>query len=701
MNSSNPNKFTIADVLANFGKKQAQVQQEKSLKDQLKQALMQNQAQELGQFVPGMQQQMPPQEEMSMEQAYQQAKRGGIHLDPAKKGTFKAQATRMGMSVQEAAAHILSNKNDYSPAMRRKANFARNFAKEEGGTINNPGFNALPKYVQGKILGKMSYGGNMESGSFGTPEEWAKYIKSVEAQLGNPASWTLSDYQLMQDTLNEYRNWRENTPQGQVVKDYKEYEGQYDVPLPQHLQDSTNAMMKSRLAYANEFGNPAAQRMVAPVDNPYMFDNGQVGTHYMASMDNYAVPQIQNQNGQLMLGDYDASSNEAMQFDNPADARYFAEHYKEVSPAFMNGNYRKGGEMIKRADGSYSQRGLWDNIRANKGSGRKPTREMIEQERKLRRKAMGGMMGPGDCPEGYEWDDVYQVCVPMEGTVPPEAMETTNRMRNWYNNRSQILTDPNYIAAITDPEFPKDAQKDIERLQGNIQEMQTQYSQAEEDQPLTPIEYTGPLANPGAVGEYIYDENGGPGSIRVRKDELLNPVNQQATMAHEWTTAGTHNFIEEPEYQKFYSNLLADNLMSWDDFRDRAIAEGNVNAKDKPGLKMLESHFDYSISPMEDNIHSNINVARQLFNLQPTDVIDEEKVAEMLKIAEEKGYLDKNGPNFVDDIYRLSRLKKDNKSLANLFNLLASSGEGKNDVSGSDIQMAKYGGNIGKLRKFF
>ena len=36
-----------------------------------------------------------------------------------------------------------------------------------------------------------------------------------------------------------------------------------------------------------------------------------------------------------------------------------------------------------------------------------------------------------------------------------------------------------------------------------------------------------------------------------------------------------------------------------------------------------------------------------------------------------------------------------------MFNLLASSGEGKNDVSGSDIQMAKYGGNIGKLRKFF
>ncbi len=63
-------------------------------------------------------------------------KYGGIHLDPAKKGTFKAQATRMGMSVQEAASHILSNKEDYSPAMVKKANFAKNFAKEEGGQID-------------------------------------------------------------------------------------------------------------------------------------------------------------------------------------------------------------------------------------------------------------------------------------------------------------------------------------------------------------------------------------------------------------------------------------------------------------------------------------------------------------------------------------------------------------------------------------
>jgi hypothetical protein len=46
----------------------------------------------------------------------------------------------------------------------------------------------------------------------------------------------------------------------------------------------------------------------------------------------------------------------------------------------------KAGGMIKRADGSMSKRGLWDNIRANKGSGKKPTAAMLKQEKKIKAK---------------------------------------------------------------------------------------------------------------------------------------------------------------------------------------------------------------------------------------------------------------------------------------------------------------------------
>ena len=67
----------------------------------------------------------------------------------------------------------------------------------------------------------------------------------------------------------------------------------------------------------------------------------------------------------------------------PSEDVFFAEHPEAMN--FM----RKGGEMIKRADGSYSKRGLWDNIRANAGSGKKPTKEMLEQERKIRKQEGG------------------------------------------------------------------------------------------------------------------------------------------------------------------------------------------------------------------------------------------------------------------------------------------------------------------------
>ena len=54
---------------------------------------------------------------------------------------------------------------------------------------------------------------------------------------------------------------------------------------------------------------------------------------------------------------------------------------------FERSKAKNGKQMIKRADGSYSQRGLWDNIRANRGSGKKPTAQMLKQERKIKAKS--------------------------------------------------------------------------------------------------------------------------------------------------------------------------------------------------------------------------------------------------------------------------------------------------------------------------
>lgn len=66
------------------------------------------------------------------------AEGGGIHISPSKRGTFTAAAKRHGKSVQAFASQVLANKDNYSSAMVKKANFARNASKwkhADGGVL--------------------------------------------------------------------------------------------------------------------------------------------------------------------------------------------------------------------------------------------------------------------------------------------------------------------------------------------------------------------------------------------------------------------------------------------------------------------------------------------------------------------------------------------------------------------------------------
>ncbi len=58
---------------------------------------------------------------------------GGIHIKPSHKGLFTAKATRAGEGVQEYASHVMANKEDFSPATVKQANFARNASKFKHG----------------------------------------------------------------------------------------------------------------------------------------------------------------------------------------------------------------------------------------------------------------------------------------------------------------------------------------------------------------------------------------------------------------------------------------------------------------------------------------------------------------------------------------------------------------------------------------
>lgn len=61
------------------------------------------------------------------------AEGGGIHIRPSKRGTFTAAAKKHGKGVQEFARQVLANKENYSSAMVKKANFARNTSKWHAG----------------------------------------------------------------------------------------------------------------------------------------------------------------------------------------------------------------------------------------------------------------------------------------------------------------------------------------------------------------------------------------------------------------------------------------------------------------------------------------------------------------------------------------------------------------------------------------
>lgn len=83
-------------------------------------------------------------------------------------------------------------------------------------------------------------------------------------------------------------------------------------------------------------------------------------------------------------------------------------------------------KLIKRKDGSYSKRGLWDNIRANKGSGKEPTKDMLKQEAKIKKeknmKSMYKKGGKASKPMKREsfMEESKEIHFGAPGVTPPK-----------------------------------------------------------------------------------------------------------------------------------------------------------------------------------------------------------------------------------------------------------------------------------------
>lgn len=136
-------------------------------------------------------------------------KEGGIMIKKENRGKFTESANRANMGVQEYARHILANKEDYSPTLIKRANFARNAAKWNafGGDLNTYGgtYNGGLEYINnGHIHSENPYGGvPMGTDRNGTPnlvEEgetiWNDYVFSNRLKVPE----TLTDkYKLSKD----------------------------------------------------------------------------------------------------------------------------------------------------------------------------------------------------------------------------------------------------------------------------------------------------------------------------------------------------------------------------------------------------------------------------------------------------------------------------------------------------------------------
>lgn len=136
-------------------------------------------------------------------------KEGGIMIKKENRGKFTESANRANMGVQEYARHILANKEDYSPTLIKRANFARNFGgrKAFGGDLNTYGgtYNGGLEYINnGHSHSENPYGGvPMGSDRDGIPnlvEEnetiWNDYVFSNRLKVPE----TLTDkYKLSKD----------------------------------------------------------------------------------------------------------------------------------------------------------------------------------------------------------------------------------------------------------------------------------------------------------------------------------------------------------------------------------------------------------------------------------------------------------------------------------------------------------------------
>jgi len=307
----------------------------------------------------------------SFEKDAENYKKGGIYIKPENRGKFNATKKATGKSTEE----LTHSKN---PLTRKRAIFAQNAKKwkhAEGGEVkpDNPGFNALPKSVQDKIIANMAHGGKIE-----------KYFNggvTIANNLTYGTSGPTKEQQLEQEARQQAQ--QQTNQRNQAIAGSLSQLGNMKMGQSQAGQPPQQGNVGKTIG--SVVGGIAGSLIPIP----------GVGTALGSTVGGMIGGAIDKKSYQNNLEDY-----------NVVNA---------PSKNSMPNGFKKGGELIKRADGSYSRRGLWDNIRANKGSGKKPTSEMLKQEAKIKTNmAKGGKLE-------HLGDNLYKVKSYIKGTDKVEV----------------------------------------------------------------------------------------------------------------------------------------------------------------------------------------------------------------------------------------------------------------------------------------
>jgi hypothetical protein len=355
------------DVLKRFVSTQAQLLQEKQMRQQQREQMLAEKAQGLQSFVPGMQGHSPEEEYTKsehnpFEESQEYYDGGEMDEDPPKKNPYRTQVR---------ASNNLNLAN------------------------GNTNFNSSSMLIDDYDDGTPSDTSYMHI----TPTENVFFSTAVNPETNQKFGQRQSNDKFSQLTPEERKYY-----QAKIMQELQRKEadgGEFDKPRFSLGLNASPEMGSSVSPSLNfERGNFNANLSTnIPIETPNRYSkNLNVDANYnTGKFGNIGVSGSTYRNEEGMPAynaglRYEVPINDKLNFMLNADTSSFKNLKDNANvSAGLRYTFEEGGDMIRRADGSYSKRGLWDNIRDNAGSGKAPTKEILEQERRIRREfATGG-----------------------------------------------------------------------------------------------------------------------------------------------------------------------------------------------------------------------------------------------------------------------------------------------------------------------